>query len=327
MVGSGSPWLRILISAVLMFVLLFFLVDLGAAWRAIRDADWQWFGWLALWITLDRLLMAYKWRILLVCRGMAISHWQAIKSYYLASFAGCFLPSTIGADAMRVASVSNNQRPSELVAASVVMERALGFLASALAAGLALVLLVGLVGELPPGILWSSLAVLALVSLGVLISLFGPLARYLESLPQRLAQRGKLVKWVGRFLASYTQYRKHRGAITWFILLSFIEQAGPVVGTWLTARAFGIDLSLVQSAAVAPLALLFTRIPVSLSGFGVVEGLYVAFFALVGLSATESFLLGLVANLSIVVTTVPGALVYTSGGFCMDSDPAQTPAP
>jgi uncharacterized membrane protein YbhN (UPF0104 family) len=94
-----------------------------------------------------------------------------------------------------------------------------------------------------------------------------------------------------------------------------MEQSGPVVGTWLTAKAFGIELSLLESAAVAPLALLFTRIPVSLSGFGVVEGLYVAFFALVGLSATESFLLGLVANLSIVVTTLPGAFFYTSGGI------------
>ena len=323
----GSPWLRMLISAVLMFVLLAFLVDLGTAWRAIKGAEWQWFAWLAVWITLDRLLMAYKWRILLVCRGIVISHLQAVKAYYLASFAGCFLPSTIGADAMRVASVSGEGRPSELVAASVVMERALGFLASALAAGLALLVLVGLVGQLPPGLLWPSLAILALVSLGVVVSLFGPLARFLESLPERLGKRGRLVKWTGRFLASYTQYRRHQGAVAWFIVLSFVEQSGPVVGTWLTAKAFGIELSLLESAAVAPLALLFTRMPVSLSGFGVVEGLYVAFFALVGLSATESFLLGLVANLSIVVTTVPGALFYTSGGFSLDSGTGEDGTP
>jgi hypothetical protein len=116
-------------------------------------------------------------------------------------------------------------------------------------------------------------------------------------------------------LAAYGEYRNHPLALAWFLLLSIIEQSVPVVGTWLTALAFNIDLSLLESAAIAPLALLFTRIPVSVSGFGVVEGLYVAFFGLVGLSATDSFILGLIANLSIVITTLPGALFYAVGGL------------
>jgi uncharacterized protein (TIRG00374 family) len=310
-----SPYTRMLISGALMFILLGFMVDLPQAWQAIKDASWVYFGWLALWITLDRLLMAYKWRMLLTCRGLSITFLESLKAYYLATFAGCFLPSTVGADAMRIASVCGPGRPSEVVAASVIMERALGFLAAALAAGLALVLLLGLAGSLPPGLLYPSLGMLALVSLGVVISLFGPFSRFLENLPAHLGDRGKLAAWVGRFLAAYVKYNRHKGAVIYFILLSFLEQSVPVVGTWLTALAFGIDLSLLESAAVAPLALLFTRIPVSLSGFGVVEGLYVAFFALVGLNTTESFLLGLIANLSIVVTTAPGAFFYASSGF------------
>ncbi|MBI5522649.1 MAG: hypothetical protein HY910_08485 [Desulfarculus sp.] len=158
---------------------------------------------------------------------------EAVRAYYVASFAGCFLPSTVGADAMRVAAVSGPQRPSAAVAASVVVERALGFVAAACASLVSLGLLAGLALELPPGVRTWSLAILGASVLAVAVTLSGPLAAWLEGL-----------------------------------------------------------------------ALLFTRVPISVSGFG-----------LVGLNSTHSFLLVLVANLSVLVATLPGAWFYARGGL------------
>lgn len=299
----------------LMALLLGYLVDLRAAGQALAGAHWAYFGWLALWITLDRLVMAYKWRLLVVCRGLDLGLMEALRSYYVASFAGCFLPSTVGADAMRVAAVSGPQRSSAAVAASVVVERALGFVAAACAALMSLGLLAGLALELPPGVRAWSLAILGASVLAVVVTLSGPLAAWLEGLAHRLEGGSRLVGWLGRFLAAYGLYRHHRGTLALFLLLSLLEQSVPVVGTWLAALALDIPLSLLMSAAVAPLALLFTRVPVSVSGFGMVEGLYVAFFGLVGLNSTHSFLLGLVANLSVLVATLPGAWFYARGGL------------
>lgn len=313
--GRLGAGLRIAVSGGLMLLLLGWLVDLRAAGQALAGAHWGPFAWLALWITADRWLMSYKWRLLLTCRGLEVGSWEAFRAYYVASFAGCFLPSTVGADAMRVAAVSGPARPSAAVAASVVVERALGFLAAALAALLALFLLAGLARELPPGVMAWSLGLLAAAMLAVAATLMGPLAAWLEGLAARWEGRRKVVSWLGRFLAAYGLYRRHKGVLLWFLFLSLLEQSVPVVGTWLAALALDIPLTLLEAAAVAPVALLFTRIPVSLSGFGVVEGLYVAFFSLVGLTATHSFLLGLVANLSVLVATLPGALFYARGGF------------
>lgn len=91
-------------------------------------------------------------RLLVVCRGLDLGHLGALRAYYVASFAGCFLPSTAGADAMRVAAISGPSRPSAEAAASVVVERALGFVAAACAALLSLGLLAGLALDLPPGV-------------------------------------------------------------------------------------------------------------------------------------------------------------------------------
>lgn len=67
--------------------------------------------------------------------------------------------------------------------------------------------------------------------------------------------------------------------------------------------------------------------PVSVSGFGMVEGLYVAFFGLVGLSSTHSFLLVLVATLSVLVATLPGAWFYAKGGLKQAAPGGRAPRP
>ncbi|MBU1157389.1 MAG: flippase-like domain-containing protein, partial [Proteobacteria bacterium] len=98
---SAKTWLRMGISLGLLLVLLFFFVDLGQAWRAVASARWEFLVLLLAAFTLDRWLMSYKWRLLLVSQGYPAGHGEALKAYYLATFAGCFLPSTLGADAIR----------------------------------------------------------------------------------------------------------------------------------------------------------------------------------------------------------------------------------
>ena len=51
----------------------------------------------------DRLLMVYKWRRLLLAKGVDVGFGEAARAYYVASFASIFLPLTIGADVVRVA--------------------------------------------------------------------------------------------------------------------------------------------------------------------------------------------------------------------------------
>ena len=316
----GRIWLRAAISGALMLFLLYYLVDPRRAWVVLARAHWGYLAWLAVWITLDRLLMTYKWRLLLTCRGLELGFWPALKAYYLASFAGCFLPSTVGADALRILAVKGPRRPAEVVAASVVIERTLGFLAAVIAALIGLCLLTWLAISLPHSFLAWSLGLGGLLAGGVVFSLSNRFGRFLQWLEARLEGWGRLGPWLGKALMAYHGYREHGLILLWFLLLSLLEQSGPVVGTWLTALAFNIHLGMVAAAAVAPVTLLFTRVPVSVSGFGVVESLYVALFSLVGLGATDSFVLGLVGNIAVVVTTLPGAFFYLRSGLSQVGD-------
>lgn len=311
----GNIWVRICLSLALLGLVVFFTVDLDQAGRALASARWEYLALMVVWLSVDRVLMSYKWRLLALCRGLAVSHWHSIRAYYLASFAGSFLPVTLGSDALRVAALAGPERPSEMLAASVVVERALGFLASAVAAMAGLALLLTLTDDIEPGVLWVTVGLLALGAGAVLLSLSALAERLAVRLENQTSERGRLAAWLGRFFSAYSAYRTHRSTLVVFVLLSIVEQAAPVGAAWLAALALDIKVSLVQAAAVVPVAILLARAPVSLSGFGVVEGLYVGFFSLLGVAATDAFLLGLLTNLASLVSAAPGAVFYASNGL------------
>lgn len=312
---SAKTWLRVAISAGLLIILLIFFVDIQQAWRALLECRWEFLLLLLAWMTADRFLMTYKWRLLLVARGFSAGFGEALKAYYLATFTGCFLPSTLGADALRVGVFCRPGRPSEVVAASVFLERSLGFIAAALAAVIGLLLLAGLTSRLPAEFFYWSFAILAAATCAVIASFSAAAGRLHGRLEQRMLQRGRLLSWASRFIKDYHDYRRHRGVLAWFLLLSFLEQGAPIVGNWLAARALNIELSLLEAAAITPVVFLLARLPVSFSSFGVLEGLYVAVFGLVGVDPTQAFLLGLITNLAAMVSALPAVPFYLAGGL------------
>lgn len=310
MASGKKNWVRLLVSVGLLALLLWFMVDLDQLLTVVGRADWPYLAAMILALAVDRVLMAYKWRLLLTCRGLPLGLGQAVGSYFLASFAGCFLPSTVGADALRIAAVARPDLPSADLTASVIMERAMGFVAAALAALLGLVLLAGLVADLPAQFFYWSAGVLGVSVLAVAASLSGLAGRASLAVERKLAGRGRLGGWAARILEAYRQYAGHRATLAWFFLLTVIEQGAIIASNWLAAMAFAIDLSLLEAAAVTPVAILLARLPISVSSFGIMEGLYMAFFGLVGVGATEAFLLGLSQNLATLIISLPGLVIY-----------------
>ena len=136
--------------------------------------------------TVDRLLMAWKWWLLVRGRDATLGLWAAIRAYYLASFVGYFLPMTVGADAVRVGALARGGRTAVLVA-SVVLERLIGALAQAVLAVLSVATLVslGLGAQVGPAQRWALLAAVALAFLAFPFSF--PVARWLAARLDRKA--------------------------------------------------------------------------------------------------------------------------------------------
>jgi uncharacterized membrane protein YbhN (UPF0104 family) len=247
----------------------------------------------------DRVLMALKWRLLLTARGVPLGAWTAIRAYFATSFAGLFLPVTLGADAIRVIAV--RRLGVYDVTASIVVERSLGGVAIAL---------VGLAGC---GFLATRFANLELrhATVALLAVAVGLTVAFVLSL--RVAawwseREHAFARPLAKLAAAYSAYRQHTGILVVFGLLSVVECFLPVLIGIISARGLGLDWPAWVFVSTIPLALTIARLPISLGGFGVQEAAFVYLARLLGYSATDALAVMLVTDGVLVLTLLPAAV-------------------
>ena len=301
-----SYFLKLLVSLLLLLFLLRF-VNLKELTLLARNLYWPYLIVYFVLIFIDRLIMAYKWKILLDAKGVASSFGELIKVYFKGTFIGNLLPTSLGGDAVRAYELSRSTKTMVDVISSIIMERFLGFLSSALMAILVIPLLVLFVPGFPR-ILLFLLAVF--LSAGVLFFLV--LLRSEGRTSKLTACLGKL-PWadkVSKISSSFVLYRNHPRALGKFFIWSFGEQLLPILATFLLALALGLSIPLYYLIPIIPITQFFARIPISLSGLGIQEGLFITIFSLIGIRTTSAFALGFASNLGNILSGLPGAYFY-----------------
>ncbi|MGH7319881.1 MAG: lysylphosphatidylglycerol synthase transmembrane domain-containing protein [Candidatus Rokuibacteriota bacterium] len=303
--GRAAFLARIAVSAGLLGLLVAF-VDRGRLIDRFATADARFLVLVLGLATVDRLLMASKWWLLIRGRDAAVSLWTATRAYYLASFTGYFLPMTLGADAVRIAALSGGGRTAGLIA-SVVLERVVGALAQAVLATVALGALIalGLGARLGPAERW------AIGGLVVAAFLMFPLSfRLAARLTARLGRQTGWSAKLGGLTAAYAAYASSLGLIALFFGLTLVEGTFPVAIHYLAGRALGLDPGWTFYIATVPIVFLLARLPVSLGGLGFVELSFVSLAGLLGVGWTDAFSIAGLATALYLVALVPGAILY-----------------
>lgn len=283
------------------------LVDWGRFLDLARAAQPSLLALAAALFAADRLLMSYKWRLLLVAQGARLPLWECWGLYSLATLAGIVMPATIGGDVLRMAWLWRRGVPATRSVASIALERLIGAVvalatpAAALAclsaqlagrAGLRMVLAV-------------VLAALALLVAGILLSFWQGILRPLAWLPGRLGR--KLAAWLEAAHASYVTYLSNPGTVAGFTLLTVLEYLLILVATYVVALAFRIEVGPIDFAAALSLAMLLARLPIAIDGLGVFEGSLIGLLALAGVDPADSLALAIASRLLVLLICAPPA--------------------
>jgi glycosyltransferase 2 family protein len=306
-----AQFLRLLISFLLIFWLLS-VVDLASIAASLSKANLYLVSLVMVLSNLDRILMAYKWHLLLVAKGIKITLFGVVGAYYKASFMGAFFLPSVGMDAIRIVEVSHRTKKTGEIISSVVIERFLGLVALGKVTLLSLTLFVFNVDVTAWKFLVFLLGALLLVSLLFYLSLrIGWMGSLLD--------RPGIAKWritqgLRGILESYQDYSNHRQVLFLFFFLSVLEQFSPILDTFLIALALGLELPFLAFVMFVPVILLVTRLPVSFDGFGVREGMHVYLFGLIGVQQSDAFLLGLMTTMVARLGIVPVTLFFFLSG-------------
>jgi uncharacterized membrane protein YbhN (UPF0104 family) len=105
-------------------------------------------------------------------------------------------------------------------------------------------------------------------------------------------------------------YREHRGALAVVMGWSIVVQVLRITQAWLLGLGLGLAVPYAYYLLVMPLGLLMLLLPVSVSGFGVPQGVIVWLLAPVGVPEAVAFALSTLIVLTGLAGNLPGLWLW-----------------
>ena len=279
-------------------------IDVGKTLDILGSADASWLVLSAALVLFSVVPMAWRWRLLLATRGVREGFWWLSRAYFVSYAIGQVLPTGVGGDVSRIYETSR-RHPGEItpITGSVLLERALGGAVTLLLAGVGFLLAIGrydigaylwielvfVVGTIAVGIFFFSRAVRRRLRFVL------PIVRRLRvETPARVVYDG------------IHGYRDHPGALFLVCGATLVVQAMRIVSIWASARAIGIDLSVLPYIVLGPLLFLVMLVPFTVNGLAVREAFFVNFLGRLDVDADAAFACGLLFFVMTLVLSAPG---------------------
>ncbi|MBN2412331.1 flippase-like domain-containing protein [candidate division KSB1 bacterium] len=268
-------------------------------------------------ILIELILKSYKWQMLLQVKYIKVPFFQIFKIYYISSFIGMFLPSSLAIDLLRTYSLSRYIKNTHDSVSTVFVDRLLGVLS------LVFVVLIGILAVKTNFINNTvQLVITILVSLFILFSCI-ILSRYVIVFFEWVLKKCKFshlkiekyTNLLHRIYQSIIDFKNNKIEVFKVFLISIFFQFNRVAISYAVALSFNLNISFKYWVIIVPLVTLATMLPLAIGGIGVREGAFVFFLSQLGVSISTAFLLSLTTFLLVVITSLPGFGFYLMYGL------------
>jgi uncharacterized protein (TIRG00374 family) len=311
-------WLRTALSIVLVVLLFTYVVDAGEVMHILQRFDTTWLLVAIVVVTLDRVLMTFKWTLLLRAQGYRLPLLQGVTIYCTSMVWGIALPTTVGADAIRAVLVTKHGFNGTDVVTSIVIERMVGFVL-ALALGIVSLAILRTLGVLDARFdvaLYIGAAMLIGVTALLVAGLNEKLVGKVVARMPHAVRESKVMLYLNRFAVAYRSLGGARTTIAQFSALTVLEQVFSVMFPWALAMGLGVPVDLLLLLGVLPISTLISRLPISFDGLGVFEAVFVGLLVLAGINAEAALAIAISGRIIQLVAFQPWWFVHDarSGG-------------
>ena len=268
---------RVTIEAVVSAVLLVAILHWAGIHRVLHELSRTQLRWFipAVAVSVATVpLMALRWRLLLSAKGIDAPIAWLTRTYFVALFAGQFLPAAIGGDAVRAVELGRRTRDAPEAVASVLIDRLVGLVSLVVLAIAAVALGGGSARR--PGVIAAE-AAFGVAAGGALALLFSSRLRGVVARALEPRSDGHRLAAGGRFYDALHTYRGHSRTLALVGALALVVQLARVGVIALLTRALGLDVPDSVILLTGPVVFASLALPVSLNGIGVREGVFVYF--------------------------------------------------
>jgi uncharacterized membrane protein YbhN (UPF0104 family) len=269
--------------------------SLGAMTSAVSRLSAGTFATAVALLFVNAVVGALRWRAVLRAYGRSTPPVGfLVHAYIVAIFYNTFVPGNIGGDALRGhVTRAYVSEPADAYV-TILIERGLGL------AGLLVLAGFGVLLAAPEWMTWG-VVLLAGAAAAFLASAFFPQGAtwVIARLPERFGAKLPRITIPERT----NSFGSAAG-------LSVLSQLLAVLASHVLVRALAPQVTLVDSLAAVPLAMLSLYIPVSVAGLGVREAAFVVLFARAGVSAADATAASLAFMAALMVCGLFGGLVH-----------------
>jgi uncharacterized membrane protein YbhN (UPF0104 family) len=302
--SAKGGWVRAGIT-VLILVYLLRQVDGAAALRAMLQVDPVMLAVVAVLVMLDRAVMIWRWVLLLRASGTPITAGAAARIFLVSSFVGSFLPAGVGGDAARAYALAQRTSQRGAAVASVAIDRILGVVAIALMGAIGVAAYAGQRQDPQvQALAISSAAAVLVLSLGAVWA-----DRWIRWLPDGW-HHWTPVRLPLRIADAMAEYRGTPRTLLAVFALSVLVQLLRIVQAYGLGLGLGLTVPFAYYLVFMPIGLLMLLLPISVSGFGLPQGVMVWLLKPLGVPTELSLALSTLIVLSGLFGNLPGAWLY-----------------
>lgn len=293
--------LRLAITAIIL-ALLARGIDFGESARAIAAIDLRYLALVLALVAIDRCVMIWRWILLLRASGIAITTAAAARLFLVSSFVGSFLPAGVGADAARAYGLARENTSGSEALASVAVDRILGVIAIVFMAA------VGVMAWNPASQDQRQFGIMAAL-LAACAALFWSNVWLPLLIPRSFATHG-IGRRVLRLAEALGRYRSRQAVLTHVLAWSIAVQVLRITQAYYLGLGLELTVPYSYYLLFMPVGLLMLLLPISISGFGVPQGVIVWLLRPVGVPDTQSFALSTLIILTGLAGNLPGLWLW-----------------
>ena len=302
-------------------LLAFIIFSVGPAQiiKVVGSADLRLYGLAILLALAGVVVRALRWRVLLRAVGARVPFGHTVYLYFVGAFFNTFLPTGFGGDVVRVLEIGEGAT-SQQAAGTALVDRLTGFIVLFL---LALVALPFSANLLSPQVTLLIIILAGSIVAGSALLFEGRVLRWLIGRLANLtwlARQPRLnqiyrsgLAWVEHTYGVITTCgaRAVVGALFWSLVFNLIQIAANV----LVGQALGLHVSIWTFFLFVPVATAALLVPITISGFGVREGIYIGLFGQVGVNQAHATALSLGSYSLDFASGVLGGVIYLASGL------------
>ena len=300
--AARTWWVRALITAVILFYLSR-QIDMREAAQAVLRISLPHLVLVLGLVAVDRVVMIGRWLLLLRASGTRISTAAAARIVLISSFVGSFLPAGVGGDAARAWGLARHTSEGSEALASVAVDRLLGVLSLVVIGAL------GAAAWAPVrGAGWTTLTLVAVVLVGSLGVFWADrLVRAVVPIHQREGGVARRVLKVGDAVGRY----RSRGSVLALVMFwSLAVQVLRIAQAYVLGLGLGLAVPFSYYLLFMPIGLLMLLLPISVSGFGLPQGVIVWLLRPTGVPDEQSFALSALIVLTGLMSNLPGLWLW-----------------